>query len=89
MSRTPRRYTQGGWALVVNRAWCKGCNLCLDACPSRILELDETQVVHVTEIGRCIFCGLCAVRCPDFVFALERPDGRRAPAAAVAAAGGG
>jgi formate hydrogenlyase subunit 6/NADH:ubiquinone oxidoreductase subunit I len=27
----------------------------------------------VTEIGRCIFCGICAVRCPDFAIVLERP----------------
>ncbi len=69
-----RRYFQNGWALVVNRAWCKGCNLCVEACPSRILALDEAQRVFVTAIEKCIFCGLCAVRCPDFVFALERPE---------------
>ncbi len=56
--------------------------MCVDACPSRILALDEAQLVHVTDIGKCIFCGLCAVRCPDFVFILERLNGRRGPKAA-------
>ncbi|HYL20949.1 MAG TPA: 4Fe-4S binding protein [Gemmatimonadales bacterium] len=68
------RYEQGSAALLVNRAWCKGCKLCLDACPSRILALDQSERVYVTDIGRCIFCGLCSVRCPDFVFALARPS---------------
>ncbi len=76
MTLAIQRYAQGNWALVVNRAWCKGCNLCVAACPSRILALDATQLVYVTDIGRCVFCGLCAVRCPDFVFVLERPNGR-------------
>lgn len=71
------RYTQGAWALIVNRRWCKGCNLCVDACPSRILALDEMELVHVTDISKCVFCGLCAVRCPDFVFILERLNGKR------------
>ena len=67
------RYAQGAAALHVNRAWCKGCNLCIAACPSGILSLDTDQRIAVGDIGRCIFCGLCSVRCPDFVFVLERP----------------
>jgi 2-oxoglutarate ferredoxin oxidoreductase subunit delta len=67
------RYAQGAAALHVNRTWCKGCNLCIAACPSGILALDADQRITVSDIGRCIFCGLCAVRCPDFVFVLERP----------------
>lgn len=67
------RYAQGAAALHVNRAWCKGCHLCIPACPSGILSLDADQRIAVGDIGRCIFCGLCSVRCPDFVFILERP----------------
>lgn len=67
------RYAQGDAALLVNRVWCKGCNVCVAACPSGILALDAAQRIVVTDINRCIFCGVCAVRCPDFVFILERP----------------
>lgn len=69
------RYRQGTSALVVRRAYCKGCDLCVQACPSRILALDEEERVYVTDIDRCLFCGACAGRCPDFVFVLER-EGR-------------
>jgi len=58
------RYEQGSAALLVNRAWCKGCTLCVDVCPSRILALDAAQLVHVSDIGKCIFCGLCEESCP-------------------------
>lgn len=67
------RYAQGDAALVVNRAWCKGCNLCVAACPAGVLALDADQRVTVGDIGRCIFCGVCAVRCPDFAILLDRP----------------
>jgi NAD-dependent dihydropyrimidine dehydrogenase PreA subunit len=26
----------------------------------------------VTDIDACVFCGVCAGRCPDFVFLIER-----------------
>ena len=67
-------YSQGEAALLVQREWCKGCDLCIDGCPEGILALDEADRVFVTDISRCIFCGICAARCPDFVFILERPD---------------
>lgn len=76
------RYAQGYAALLVNRAWCKGCNVCVAACPSGILALDAAQRIVVTDIYRCIFCGVCAVRCPDFVFILDRPAARAVEAAA-------
>ncbi|HEU4742559.1 MAG TPA: 4Fe-4S dicluster domain-containing protein [Meiothermus sp.] len=69
-----QRYQQGEYALLVRRPWCKGCNICVEACPQHILALDAHEKVYVTDIGQCIFCGLCAVRCPDFVFVLERPN---------------
>jgi NAD-dependent dihydropyrimidine dehydrogenase PreA subunit len=67
------RHAQGGAALLVSRTWCKGCNLCVAACPSGVLSLDVDRRVAVGDIGRCIFCGVCAVRCPDFAILLERP----------------
>lgn len=68
------QYSQGEARLIVQREWCKGCDLCIDACPAGILALDDAERVFVTDISRCIFCGICAARCPDFVFVVERPD---------------
>lgn len=81
-----QRLTQGPAALLVYRDWCKGCDLCIDACPAGILSLDGERRVVVDDIDACIFCGLCAERCPDFVFALERPEPWPVPAARVEAA---
>ncbi len=67
------QYTQGTARLLVNQNWCKGCGLCVDACPPGILELDVLEKIFMTDVNSCIFCGLCVARCPDFVFILERP----------------
>ena len=68
-------------ALIVNRAWCKACDLCVEVCPTGILALDASDRITVSDISRCIFCGLCALRCPDYVFILERGG---APVSAMA-----
>ena len=72
-----RQYRYGGAVLTTYRGWCKGCDLCIKSCPSEILALADDDRIEVTDISRCIFCGICAVRCPDFVFQLDR-DGSEA-----------
>jgi 2-oxoglutarate ferredoxin oxidoreductase subunit delta len=54
---------------------CKGCSLCVAACPKRILELDTGVVnqlgyhpVRLTDAASCTSCALCARVCPDTVF---------------------
>lgn len=65
-------YRQAGATLTVRRAYCKGCKLCVEACPAHILALDDVERVVVEDIARCIFCGACAGWCPDFVFVVDR-----------------
>jgi ferredoxin len=73
----PREHHQGTATLTTFRGWCKGCDLCIASCPAGILALADDDRIEVSDISRCIFCGICAVRCPDFVFTLKRGDGER------------
>jgi len=66
-------YEQDGHRLIVNRPWCKGCELCVKSCPAKVLALDEEAKVKVSHIARCIFCGICELRCPDFAIRVEKP----------------
>jgi ferredoxin len=68
----PRRYRHGVAVMTTYRGWCKGCDLCIKSCPVGILALADDDRIEVTDISRCIFCGICALRCPDFVFELDR-----------------
>ena len=55
----------------IDKEKCKGCVLCTEACPQKILEM-STKVnkrglhyVEITDTGKCTGCALCALVCPD------------------------
>lgn len=56
-------------AIEPNR--CKGCELCVNACPQQILKMSENInekgyfYAYVAEPYRCIGCRICAITCPD------------------------
>ena len=54
---------------------CKGCELCIGACPQHVLALDERIVnalgyhpIRLTDSTGCTSCALCARICPDAVY---------------------
>jgi len=65
--------------LTFNEATCKGCCLCIDACPKRVLVLDTSKVnakgynpVRCTDVDGCTACAICARVCPDSVIKVAK-----------------
>ena len=63
----------------INTERCKGCELCVQACPQRVLLLSAThntrgyRPVQLDETAAtCTGCAICAVVCPDIVFTVCR-----------------
>lgn len=59
-------------AVVVNEERCKGCNLCVVACPTKTLSLQAKEVndrgyyfAYMSNPDACIGCASCALVCPD------------------------
>jgi 2-oxoglutarate ferredoxin oxidoreductase subunit delta len=66
--------------LAIDADRCKGCELCLDACPKGCLVLDITTVnrlghhpIRLVDAAACTSCALCARTCPDAVFTVYAP----------------
>lgn len=58
---------------------CKGCGLCVDACPKGLLQLSKDRINkkghHPAEISdpeACVGCASCALMCPDCIITVEK-----------------
>jgi len=51
---------------------CKGCGICVEFCPKKVLELDQLGKVYVKNPENCIACGQCELRCPDYAIFVEK-----------------
>lgn len=65
--------------LILRIDRCKGCELCVAACPKKILKLDEVLVnqkgyhpISITNEDECTGCANCALVCPDGVINVYR-----------------
>jgi 2-oxoglutarate ferredoxin oxidoreductase subunit delta len=66
-------------AVVVDTEQCKGCELCIAACPQHVLANKVAQVnrkgyhyVFMENPDACTGCTNCAVVCPDGVLTVYR-----------------
>ena len=65
--------------LTFNTDFCKGCGLCVEACPKKIIAL-KADVLNkkgyhpagMTDQDKCIACAMCALMCPDVVIKVEK-----------------
>jgi len=65
--------------VVINKELCKGCDLCIDACPPNVLVMTKHDVNargyhYPLLLAGCTGCKACSQICPDFVFQVYKFD---------------
>lgn len=76
MSPIERRRVKSRGTVTIDVATCKGCELCITACPPDVL----TMTTEVNHLGYhypqlhpgCTGCAACLFVCPDFCFEVFR-----------------
>ena len=58
-------------AIVIDTARCKGCSLCVIACPQKVIALSGKVNIHgypyveAVQVESCVGCASCGIVCPD------------------------
>ena len=65
--------------IIVNEETCKGCGLCANACPKKIIGFVKEKTnqkgyhpARLMEPDACVGCCACAMMCPDMATTVER-----------------
>lgn len=65
--------------IIVDQTYCKGCGLCVDACPFDCIELSMDVLsakgyhpARLKEGAECRGCSTCALMCPDVAITVEK-----------------
>lgn len=65
-------------AVVVDTERCKGCDLCVQACPQKVLGLNAKvnsrgyHYSYMVNEENCIGCAACGYVCPDAVISVYK-----------------
>ena len=66
-----------GW-IVVDDWYCKGCELCVHACPQEVMGIDMARLTPkgyhpaFLKAEGCTGCAICAVVCPEAALTVYR-----------------
>ena len=81
---SPRARSGPRGTVVIDAERCKGCELCIPACPPEVLLMSPKRnasgYLLPELLEGCTGCGACLMVCPDFCFEVYRLEDEEASA---------
>jgi NAD-dependent dihydropyrimidine dehydrogenase PreA subunit len=60
------------WEVMINEARCRGCDVCIDLCPTHVLVgKPPRNIAQVDRIEACTGCRFCEWLCPDWAITVR------------------
>lgn len=65
-------------AIVIDTEKCKGCELCVEACPTQVISMTNEvnhkgyHYAYMSNPESCTGCSNCGIICPDAVITVYR-----------------
>ena len=75
LSRAPAQKIPKGprGEIFIYAKWCKGCHICVEFCPQKVLAFDEIKHIPVAVAPeKCTACHFCDTHCPDLAIVVKR-----------------
>ena len=66
----PKKKPKKPARITIREEWCKGCEICVEFCPTKVLAMKDQKAV-VVNLEACTRCALCEHLCPDFAIEVE------------------
>jgi 2-oxoglutarate ferredoxin oxidoreductase subunit delta len=63
--------------IKIDHIVCKGCHICIDQCPQKVLEVSSNRSINgyfiplVANLDICSVCKICEMICPDLAITVE------------------
>ena len=65
--------------IIIDESLCKGCEMCVVACPQKIISLSKDKIsskgyhpAEQTNESKCTGCAFCAIMCPEVAITVEK-----------------
>ena len=68
------------FSIKINKELCKGCELCAELCPKKVLDMTEelnskgNTFALAKRPEECIGCQICSLICPDACIEITKLD---------------
>jgi 2-oxoglutarate ferredoxin oxidoreductase subunit delta len=67
--------------VTFNEERCKSCELCMNACPKKIIQISKDKMnakgyrpAEIIDKSACIGCAFCATVCPDCAITITEEE---------------
>ena len=65
--------------VIINIERCKGCGLCENVCPKKVINIDKSKLnskgyhpACADDQSNCISCAMCGMICPDVAIKIQK-----------------